>query len=60
MTATMGEAARWTVRENETMGPVFVRWEAFPVARYGSPMRQNERQVTNPAPDAAPPGGDTA
>jgi hypothetical protein len=29
MTSIVGTAAKWTVRENETEGPRFVRWKAF-------------------------------
>src|SRR5512133_890612 len=29
MTSIVGAAAKWTVRENETEGPRFVRWRAF-------------------------------
>ena len=47
MTSTVGAAAKWTVRENETQSPHFVRWEAFPAVRVGAPMRFDER----PAPD---------
>ena len=37
MTSTAGAAARWTVRENKTQSPTFVRWEAFPVTPYKRP-----------------------
>jgi hypothetical protein len=55
MISTVGEAAKWTVRENETEGPRFVRWTAFPGVRGHAPMRLNERPVPNPTPDAEPP-----
>jgi hypothetical protein len=45
MTSTVGAAAKWTVRETETEGPRFVRWEAFPATRGQSPMRFDERPV---------------
>ena len=48
MTSTVGAAARWTVRETETEGPRFVRWEAFPAVRVRAPMRFDERPVPNP------------
>ena len=37
MTSTVGAAAKWTVRENETQSPHFVRWEAFPPPGSGRP-----------------------
>ena len=43
LTSTVGVAAKWTVRENETQSPHFVRWEAFPASRVRLSMRQNER-----------------
>ena len=52
MTSTVGAAAKWTVKENETPSPHFVRWEAFPASRVRLSMRQNERPVPDPAPDA--------
>ena len=52
MTSTVGAAAKWTVRENETQSPHFVRWEAFPACRVRSSMRQNERPVPDPVFDA--------
>ena len=52
MTSTVGAAARWTVRETETEGPRFVRWEAFPASRVRPSMRQNERPIHNPVSDA--------
>jgi hypothetical protein len=45
-------AAKWTVRENESVSPTFVRWWAFPASRVRLSMRQNERPVHNPVPDA--------
>jgi hypothetical protein len=30
MRSTIGEAAKWTVEENEKIGPRFIRWKAFP------------------------------
>jgi len=29
MRSTIGEAAKWTVQENEKVGPRFVRWDAI-------------------------------
>jgi hypothetical protein len=52
MTSTVGAAAKWTVRENETQSPHFVRWEAFPASRVRLSMRQNERPVPDPVFDA--------
>ena len=52
MTSTVGAAAKWTVRENETQSPHFVRWEAFPASRVRLSMRFGERPVHNPVPDA--------
>jgi hypothetical protein len=52
MTSTVGAAAKWTVRENETQSPHFVRWEAFPASRVRLSMRQNERPVPDPVSDA--------
>jgi hypothetical protein len=54
MISTVGEAAKWMVRENETEGPRFVRWTAFPGVRGEAPMRYSELPVPNPAPDAEP------
>ena len=48
MTSTVGTAAKWTVKENETQSPHFVRWEAFPASRVGPSLRQNERPVLTP------------
>jgi hypothetical protein len=52
MTSIVGTAAKWTVRENETQSPHFVRWEAFPASRVRLSMRQNERPVHDPVLDA--------
>jgi hypothetical protein len=51
MISTVGEAAKWTVREDEKVGPKFDRWRPFPVTRRGSPSDLNER----PAPRGLPP-----
>ena len=47
MTSTVGAAAKWTVRENETEGPRFVRWKAFSRDAVEALERFDER----PAPD---------
>ena len=52
MTSTVGAAAKWTVRENESVSPTFVRWWAFPASRVRLSMRQNERPVPDPVSDA--------
>ena len=52
MTSTVGAAAKWTVRENETSRRHFVRWEAFPPPGSGHPCVQNERPVHDPVFDA--------
>ena len=52
MTSTVGAAAKWTVKENEIQSPHFVRWEAFPASRVRPSLRQNERPVPDPVPDA--------
>ena len=52
LTSTVGAAAKWTVRENETQSPHFVRWEAFPASRVRPSMRQNKRPVPDPLIDA--------
>ena len=52
MTSTVGAAAKWTVKENEIQSPHFVRWEAFPASRIRPSLRQNERPVHDPLPDA--------
>jgi len=51
MTSTVGAAARWTVRENETQSPTFVRWRAFPGDDVQAPMRFDERPAPDPVPD---------
>jgi hypothetical protein len=48
MMSTAGASAKWTVRENETQSPHFIRWEAFPASRVRLSMRQNERLVPDP------------
>lgn len=45
MTARIDIAARTTVRETETHGPRFVRWEAFPSRRGQPPVRLNQEPV---------------
>ena len=52
LTSAVGAAAKWTVRENETQSPHFVRWEAFPASRVRPSMRQNKRPVPDPLIDA--------
>jgi hypothetical protein len=52
LTSAVGAAAKWTVRENETQSPHFVRWEAFPASRVRPSMRQNNRPVPDPLIDA--------
>ena len=52
MVSTVGEAAKWTVLENEKVGPIFVRWRPFPGPRGEAPMRLDERLVPDTAPDA--------
>jgi hypothetical protein len=45
ITSTVGTAAKWTVRENETRSPTFVRWNAFSRGDVESPARFGERPV---------------
>jgi hypothetical protein len=52
MTSIVGAAAKWTVRENETQSPHFVRWDAFPASRVRPSLRQNERPARGPVLDA--------
>ena len=52
MVSTVGEAAKWTVLENEKVGPIFIRWRPFPGARDEAPRRLDERLVPDTAPDA--------
>ena len=52
MISIVGEAAKWTVQENEKVGPRFVRWRPFPGRRGEAPMRLDERPVPDTAPDA--------
>jgi hypothetical protein len=52
MTATVGTAAKWTVREDSTVSPTFVRWKAFSRDDVQSPMRFGERQVRDAVFDA--------
>ena len=37
MTSTVGTAAKWTVREDNTVSPTFVRWRPFPVETCSHP-----------------------
>jgi hypothetical protein len=46
MVSTVGEAAKWTVRENETTSPAFAGHRGQP------PMRQNGRPVPDPTSSA--------
>jgi hypothetical protein len=50
-TSTVGAAAKWTVRENETQSPHFARWEAFPAVRVRAPIRFDERTAPDPLVD---------
>ena len=52
MTSTVGTAAKWTVREDNTVSPTFVRWKAFSRDDVQSPMRFGERPVPDPLFDA--------
>ena len=45
LTSAVGAAAKWTVRENETQSPTFVRWKAFSRDDVQAPMRFDERPV---------------
>ena len=45
MTSTVGTAAKWTVRENETEGPRLVRWKAFSRDAVEALVRFDERPV---------------
>jgi hypothetical protein len=45
MTSTVGAVAMWTVREDSTVSPTFVRWKAFSRDDVQSPMRFDERPV---------------
>ena len=49
MTSTVGTAAKWTVREDSTVSPTFVRWKAFSRDDVQSPMRFDERPDTGDA-----------
>jgi hypothetical protein len=46
MRSRVGEAAKWTILENEKIGPKFVRWRPFPGVRGEVPMRQIEPEAT--------------
>ena len=48
ITSTVGTAAKWTVREDSTGSPTFVRWKAFSRDDVQSPMRFGERPVPEP------------
>ena len=48
MTSTVGTAARWTVREDSTVSPTFVRWEAFPASGSGRPCAKTSGQHLTP------------
>ena len=48
MTSTVGTAAKWTVREDSTVSPTFVRWKVFSHDDVQSPMRFGERPVPDP------------
>ena len=39
MRSTVGQAAKWTVREDEKISPTFVRWMPFPDTRRVAPVR---------------------
>jgi hypothetical protein len=52
MTSTVRAAAKWTVREDSTVSPTFVRWKAFSRDDVQSPMRFGERPVPDPVLDA--------
>ena len=48
VTSTVGTAAKWTVREDSTVSPTFVRWKAFSRDDVQSPMRFGEGPVPDP------------
>ncbi len=52
LTSTVGAAAKWAVRENETEGPRFVRWKAFSCDAVEALARFDARLVPDPVPDA--------
>jgi hypothetical protein len=60
MRSTIGEAAKWTVRENETEGPYFVPYRAFPRDAVHPPMRFEERPVSEAIKTPKPLSGATA
>ena len=52
MTSTVGAAAKWTVREDETESPTLRPLGGLSRDRVQSPMRYNERPVPDPVFDA--------
>ena len=55
MASTVGAAARWTVREDETTSPTFVRWKPFPARGYGRPCVLTAGRHQTPGKAPAPP-----
>jgi hypothetical protein len=60
MSAPIGIAARYTVQENERVGPRFVRWKAFPRGAVPSPVRSDQPQAPDTAADAEALGDEEA
>jgi hypothetical protein len=52
MRSTVGAAAKWTVREDDKVGPIFVRWKAFSRDDVETPVRSNRDPVPDPLIDA--------
>lgn len=55
MTATLGDAAKWTVQEDRKFGPRFVRWKAFSRSTVSAPVRLNASPALTPTPEAETP-----